>query len=539
MEERQLEEKDVARRLRARGLTAGLEPGEIARSIHENCYSTHATSRLKAQRLARGVSLDDIVEQVRARFEAEGRKPRGLTTSLLSCYESGRKIPGMEYLHYLCQVYGTSPAELGFDRPCVCGGEHRYGQSGTERPAAASADSAPRRRDSALAGTGVAADAGAADTAAVTGGTTRVADRGVDETDDDTLRRTMLQALGGGGVALDGPLLGAVDRLRRRMDDTLVSATVSPTMLDEWEEATTGYGRRYMSVPPLWLLLEAMLDFSDVRRHAQRRQAIELQERLCRVTAQLGGLVGILMIDLGDRRMAQSFFRTARVAADETGDRALRAWVVVREAVVPLYYGDPAKAVELARRSQGLAGGTRCAASAMAPALEARARARLGHRDTTRDARQALQRAESALSRLPADEQADTAFGYTEHQLRFHQGNVLTHLGAAADAVRTQDEALRLYPESVTLDRTLIGFDRASCHLQRGEVERALELGRDLVDTMPSGHRTDIVLNRARDLCGEVPRSCSGLAVLREFREALATGATTGVTHVSEDTNPR
>lgn len=516
----QQEEKDVARRLRATGLTAGLEPGEIARSIHEKCYPAHSTSRLKAYRLARGVALDDIVEQVRAQFEAEGREPRGLTTSLLSCYESGRKVPGTEYLHYLCQVYRVPPAELGFDRPCVCGGSHRYihgGEAWQAQPASADAD--PQQWRSRVA---ISRD--------------DFRDWS-DETDDDTLRRMMLHVLGGNGVTLDDSLLGAVDRLRRRMDDTLVSATVSPTMLDEWEEATAGYGRRYMSVPPLWLLLEAMLDFSDVRRHAQRHQAIELQERLCRVAAQLGGLAGILMIDLGDRRTSQSFFRTARVAADETGDRALRAWVVAREAVVPLYFGDPAKTIELARKSQGLAGATPCAASAMAPALEARARARLarlGRRDTARDTQQALQRAESALFRLPADEQGDTAFGYTERQLRFHQGNALTHLGTSAGALEAQDEALRLYPESVTLDRTLIGFDRASCHLQDGEVEHALELGRDILVNMPGGHRTDIVLSRARELGDGLPPSSTGLPVLREFHEALAMGSRPVVTSARE-----
>jgi hypothetical protein len=48
----------------------------------------------------------------------------------------------------------------------------------------------------------------------------------------------------------------------------------------------------------------------------------------------------MIMVNVGDQRLARSFFRTARTAADETGDRHLRAWVVVREALAPLYYGD-------------------------------------------------------------------------------------------------------------------------------------------------------------------------------------------------------
>src|SRR5262249_60116467 len=74
------------------------------------------------------------------------------------------------------------------------------------------------------------------------------------------------------------------------------------------------------------------------------RQPLEFSERLCRLAGRLAGLIGMIMINAGDQRLARSFFRTARTAADETGDRHLRAWVAVREALVPLYYGDPAEA---------------------------------------------------------------------------------------------------------------------------------------------------------------------------------------------------
>ncbi|MGH3322357.1 MAG: XRE family transcriptional regulator [Streptosporangiaceae bacterium] len=484
------------------------------------------TSLLKAHRLAWGVALDDVVEQVRALFETDGRQPRGLTTSLLSCYESGRKSPGAEYLHYLCLVYGASPRELGYDRPCVCGEGHRDKGARVDAPAKGEAQDGATAR--------ARASSGASDAIRTRHGswssTNQVAAAsaldGGEEEDDDTLRRTMLQILGGAGFALSGSLLGSIDRIRGRMDETLADATVSPTMLDEWEETVAGYGRQYMSVPPLWLLLEVTLDFSEVRGHVRRRQPIEVQERLCRLAAGLAGLTGIIMIDLGDPRLSRSFFRTARSAADETGDRGLRAWVAVREAVVPLYYGDPSKAVDLARRAQGLAGTTPCAASAMAPALEARALsrlARLGHTDAAGEAERAIQRADVAFTRLPEGEQHDTAFGYTSRQLRFHQGNALTHL-ASNKARDVQAEALSLYSSSEALDRTLIRFDEATCYLQDREVEEALRLGRQVLLDTPPGHRTDIVVSRARELAAAVPASCDRLPATRDFREVLALG---------------
>ena len=282
------------------------------------------------------------------------RRPPASARRSCPRYESGLKRPGPEYLHYLCSAYRVEPASLGYDGPCICGHGHRMpgvvrGDLQDGRP-----DTSPDSRELIQPiGLDLSADGG--------------------EEDENVLRRTLLQLLAGSGIVLDGQMLGSVESIRRRMDDTLVSATVSPAMLDQWEEATIGFGRQYMNTPPLRLLCDVMLEFSAVRKAMERRQPVDLQERLCRMAAQLAGLSGMIMVNLGDHRLARSFFRTGRTAADETGDRALRAWVTAREALVPLYYGDPREALNLAKKSRDLAGQTPCAAQAMAPVVEARA----------------------------------------------------------------------------------------------------------------------------------------------------------------------
>ena len=129
-------------------------------------------------------------------------------------------------------------------------------------------------------------------------------------------------------------------------------------MLDHWEEMASEYGRLNMTVPPMRLLCDVLLDLGDVRRMCEQRQPLEFAERLCQLAARLAGLAGMTMIDVGDQRLARSFFSTARTAADETGDRQLRAWVAVREALVPLYYGDPAQAATAARASATASAGS-------------------------------------------------------------------------------------------------------------------------------------------------------------------------------------
>ncbi|MEV5408525.1 XRE family transcriptional regulator [Thermopolyspora sp. NPDC052614] len=510
-------ETELARRSRARGLAAGRSTPQIADEIHELCGPRFGTTRIKSHRLAHGIALADVIEQVRALFERDGKPIPGIGETLLSAYESGLKRPGPEYLHYLCTVYRVEPVALGYDGPCICGHGHRMPGvvRGTEVEES-KPEVVPSQRELWIQQTG--SDAPGA------GG----------EEDENVLRRTLLQLLAatGTGVALDPEIhsrvFGAVDNIRRRMDDTLVSATVSPAMLDQWEDATSGFGRQYMNTPPLQLLCDVLLEFSSVRKAMAHRQPVDLQERLCRMAARLAGLSGMIMINLGDHRLARSFFRTGRTAADETGDRALRAWVIARESLVPLYYGDPREALNLARKSRDLAGQTPCAAQAMAPIVEARALAMLagaGKKDVVDQAKRALSRARAAFARMNSDVQGDIAFGYTERQLYFHQGDALVRLGQPLEADVILEQALAKYEPSEWLDPTLIKFDRARCKLLEGEVEEAVAMAMKTWQSLDDDYRADIVVRKAQDLvkAAEQVRNADQIPQLRELKEAIAT----------------
>ena len=348
------------------------------------------------------------------------------------------------------------------------------------------------------------------------------------EDDDDLLRRVQLRMIADAPAGADSQFLGAVERIRRRMDDALVGGTVSATMLDQWEETTAGYGNQYLTVPPLRLLCDVLLDFGDVRRMCEHRQPLDFSERLCRLAAQLAGLAGMVMIDVGHQRAARSFFRTARTAGDETGDRQLRAWVAVREALVPLYYGDPAEAVGLARAAAGLAGRNVCVAAAMAPVAEARALARVAARRGGTAKPQGLRRAtglldsaHEVLARLPATERGDSAFGYTERQLLFHEGDTLVTLAHHRGAERALTRALRLYSTEEILDRSLTTLGLARCRLEADEPVEALRLGQETLLAVPREHRSEIMVRAARSLGDCVAGRHGQVRAVQEYREAL------------------
>ena len=78
----------VARRLRARGLVNGQTPAQIAAVIRDECGRDFGTTWIRARRLALGITLADVVEQVRAWYEAEGRdQPRFSEIGRASCRE--------------------------------------------------------------------------------------------------------------------------------------------------------------------------------------------------------------------------------------------------------------------------------------------------------------------------------------------------------------------------------------------------------------------------------------------------------------------
>jgi len=487
MSGRQHRETEMARRIRAKGLATGRTAAQIAEEIYEACTPHFGTTRIKGHRLSHGIALADVIEQIRALFERDAKPAPGIGETLLSAYESGLKRPGPEYLHYLCTVYRVEPAALGYDGPCICGHGHRMPGVvgiGEVHGLHGAALTVPPDPLSPAAMREQAADS---------------------EEDENILRRALLQLLSNKPdlAKLDGSVLGACEGVRRRMDHTLVSATVSPAMLDQWEEATLSFGRQYTTTAPLRLLCDVLLELSSVRNAMSRRQPIDLQERLCRMAAQLSGLSGMIMINLGDHRLARSFFRTGRTAADETGDRALRAWVTAREALVPLYYGDAREALNLAKKSRDLAGQTPCAAQAMAPVVEARALAMLSGVDSKKEvvdqAKRALARARNAFSHMKSADQEDMAFGYTERQLFFYQGDVLTKLGQTLEAEVVLGQALDKYQDHI-IDQTLIRLDRAQCRLIEGNLDEALDISTRAMSLLGPEYRTDFIMRPAQAL---------------------------------------
>jgi tetratricopeptide (TPR) repeat protein len=329
-----------------------------------------------------------------------------------------------------------------------------------------------------------------------------------------------LSADDGPATAVSG--IDQVERLRQGVHDAVSTGALAAAGLDEWDETVARHGLATRYRPAALLLGELAADFAELQRVLARRHTASALRRLTRTTAQMAGLMFLTLIKLDVPLAARNWARTARVAADEAGDPAIRSWVRAQEAYVHYYAGNLAEALTVARHAQHLAGTINCVGVPLAAALEARALGILGHRH---DTHAALDRAETAVSRLSPGDLMPSAFSYNEAQLRFHEGNAFTHLHDTQAAWTAQDRALELYPATDFFDRTLIDLDRASCLAHDGDATTAMRHATRVLVSLPGEQRQGLILLRGRQVLTSLGDDAQALPAGRDLQDVLTVSA--------------
>ncbi|MFF5304784.1 helix-turn-helix domain-containing protein [Streptomyces sp. NPDC013161] len=332
------------------------------------------------------------------------------------------------------------------------------------------------------------------------------------------------QALGAGGelmaaadVRPGASPLERADALQVGVHEALASGPMTDATLDEWDYTVARHGRATRYRAEADLLNDLLANFQDLRILLARRHPPEARKRLHVAAARMSGLMALTLLKLGDDR-AQGWWRTGRAAAAAADDRATLSWIYAHEAYQQYYNGDLPGAIDLAVRSQQLAGGLPCVGPALAAPLEARAYALLGSGDKTRTA---LESAEAALGRLPEEDRIGSAFGYSQSQLHFHAGNACTHLGETQRAREELAQAAELYPADDLTDRALIHLDEAMCLAVEGDPAAAAVQAMHTIVAMPVQHRSALIRSRAREIAVKV-HGAQGTAEVQALREVLA-----------------
>ncbi|MGH3904118.1 MAG: helix-turn-helix domain-containing protein [Pseudonocardiaceae bacterium] len=345
---------------------------------------------------------------------------------------------------------------------------------------------------------------------------------GKDFMTDQKRRRLLFSLVTQGGAAAAVPLFEALRAIRARADLLLETQSVSPSTVEKWETVAHNYGHLHLSTPPYIFLTQLLCDFDELQNILNRRQPLEVQKRLYRVMAQLAGLIGISTNNISTE--SQSWFHTAQLAADEVGDRALRAWATAHEGMSYLWWGRPvAHVIGLAQKAEIIAGSTPNAGGAVAAAMEARAQARLGrHRETA----SAIRRAEAIFEHLDTEDTATNVLGFYEHFLRFCQENALTSLGDTAAALAAQQRTLELVSSGGdVVDSALVRLDRATCLIRDGELPEGCHVAGQTLLELPPETRRGVPLTRAREVMKMIEPRDNQLDAVRSFHEIIQSSA--------------
>ncbi|MFJ8769611.1 hypothetical protein [Streptomyces clavifer] len=337
-----------------------------------------------------------------------------------------------------------------------------------------------------------------------------------DDGDDPMNRRQLLR--GALAAGLTTAALTALTDSRESVDLALAADT-DPADLSDLEAAAEAYGYGYHGQAPTRVLADLVDDFTGLRPYLDAPQPVATRIRVCRTAGQMAGMIAIVLHDLGARKEARKWFATASTAARESGDRHLHAWVLAREAMVPLNYGAPQAAARLAEQARQAAGSHPSAAATLAAAVGARAYA-LCHQPE--HARQAVQAADALMERLDATARAGTWLTYSEQKHHVHLSHAFTTLGDTRRARQSQQRALELSTPTSTMTKSLLTIDAAGCFHHDGDTEQACRQAVTVLDGLPAAFRTGLVHHRATDLYRSIPARHHHEAAVEELRDVLA-----------------
>jgi transcriptional regulator with XRE-family HTH domain len=315
--------------------------------------------------------------------------------------------------------------------------------------------------------------------------------------------------------------VAALEIARRRLDLTLVAdrTTADP---DEWQEIVWEYGHRYNTALPSGLLDDLLVDVvaldGVLRSHAGRPG----QSALRGASALLAAFMAQTLANLGDVQHARRWWRTARQAADQSGDLHTILWVRGREIVRALYEQRPLAAI-LRLLDQAEPASRKAPAAALPQYLcgKSQTLALAGH---SAAAERALRQVRENFTNLPPRITRDTQslFGWSEPNVLFTESFVYSHLGNYSRAERAQSAAVKLYPAAYPRGPAQIELQRALCLVGSGDVTAGVQHAHGVMTKLAAADRIRPVVDLGHKVLDAVPAAARLRGEADTFRDYLA-----------------
>jgi len=256
----------------------------------------------------------------------------------------------------------------------------------------------------------------------------------------------------------------------------LAQAIHDPRQVDEvtvghLESITDSHRRLYHAVSSFELIHIIRGHLHGVLGLLRGHQPESLRRRLAAIACETAGHAGWLAHDLDDRVSSEQYYATAVVAATETGDPALAAYVRGFMSIVNANRDQPDEALALARSARDQAG--RNAAATTRSWLESLVAQGYAARQQRAECLAGLKTAERILEQARPDQ--DPGWQYQFDGVRFQAlaGGCYRQLGMTVLAERTLRDALAMLEPSCVRRRSAVLIELAEVGLQRRDVDEA------------------------------------------------------------------
>jgi hypothetical protein len=324
-------------------------------------------------------------------------------------------------------------------------------------------------------------------------------------------RRNFINALT--GLALVAPPLVRLEALRQGLNHAIGADS------EQWNVIADEYVSSFYTTPHSVLCEQLTVDIGVLQ---QFLAAYPDDRDLERAAANLSMLLANTLTFSGQTWMARRWWRTARAAADKSGDLGARVMTRSQEAVKGLYDGRPPSSV-LALADETLALAGQRVDPGVAGVLAGRAQA-LAVSGRHNEAAEAVRAVAEITARMPVAALDDESiFGWPEHRLRHTESFVYTEIGDTSRAMAAQDRALNLYPASQAGNRSMVQMHRASCLILERHIGDGMRYASEVLDALPVEGQNQLVYAVARRAIAKVPHDERNRAEFDDLRDRLTT----------------
>lgn len=330
---------------------------------------------------------------------------------------------------------------------------------------------------------------------------------------DDMERRLMLQL---GILGLGAGALGSTETVRQLLD---LAVDGADRPLADWQLACTDHLHALRTRPAAQVRDALLIDLLALHRQVTTTTDAQHTLEFRRFVAALSMLQAHALSRLGDHGPAVHWWRTARGAADATGDLDLRLMIRCEEAGVGLYgQRDLHTVLHLVDTAEQIAGDAPSFWKADLAGTRAKALSLLGRHDEARhslhdftgyggpDARAAI---------LPTIATGSQPY-FAASWVHANEGNE-TAADTARDEVLARNRDWQ-YGSNVRLHEAL-------CTVVNGGTDQGARLAATVLDTLPAAYRTNMITYTGGMVLNRVPPDQRQRPAVRELREVLATTA--------------